>query len=152
MLRPYDEAGERQNGRDGLRGNLERPTPLSERLGVLAKMRRGFQERQAEGLMTLPELRDRLAELDKEKAAISSELRAAEDATEDARRIEAARSSLLSATWYEEPESLQPGEYLTLGASPEEIQQGVQEVRRPLRGGRGEYTDAEARTGPGGGG
>jgi hypothetical protein len=38
-----------------------------------------------------------------------------------ARRIEAARQSLASADWFEDPEAIRPDEWLTLGARPEEI-------------------------------
>jgi hypothetical protein len=71
--------------------------------------------------MTLPELRERLAELDEERAAISDELRAAENATEAARRLEAAREYLVTAGWFDDPDAIQPHEFLTLGATPEEI-------------------------------
>jgi DNA invertase Pin-like site-specific DNA recombinase len=129
LLELYDRAVEEREGDKGSRGTLERRAALTERLGVLAKMRRSFQDQQAEDLMTLPELRERLAELDEEKAAISDELRAAEDETEAVRRLEAARESLSQAVWYdpvhsdweEDPDAVMPSEYLTLAAPPEEI-------------------------------
>ncbi|CAA9487393.1 MAG: hypothetical protein AVDCRST_MAG25-3170 [uncultured Rubrobacteraceae bacterium] len=121
LIRLYDETVERENGRDGLRSALQRQAALPERMGVLANMRRNFQGQQAEGLMTLPELKERLVEIDEEQAAISGELRAAEDATEAAQRIEAARYSLVHAEWYEDPDAIQPGEVLTHATSPENI-------------------------------
>lgn len=121
LLRLFDEAVERQSGRGALEATARRRATLSERLGKLAAMRRGFQDQAAENLMTLPELGERLAELDEEKAAISGELGAAEDEAEAARRIAAARDSLLSATWFEEPDSLTPDRWPTAGASPEEL-------------------------------
>ena len=121
LIRLYDEAVERENGGDGLRSALQRRVALSERMGVLAKMRRKFQEQQAEGLMTLLELKERLAELDEEKAAISGELRAAEDAAETAQRMEAARYSLIHAEWYEDPDTIQPGQVLSYASSSENI-------------------------------
>lgn len=91
-------------------------------MGILANMRRTFQEQQAKDLlMTLAELGDRLAELDEEKAAISGELRAAEDATETAQRIEAARYSLVHAEVDEGPDAIQLDEVLTHATSPEDI-------------------------------
>ena len=38
-----------------------------------------------------------------------------------ARRIEAVRYSLVHAEWYEDPDAVQPHEWLTVAASPEEI-------------------------------
>lgn len=121
LIRLYDEAVERLNGRDGLRGTLQRRAALSERMRVLASMRRNFREQQAKDLMTLAELGERLAELDEEKAAISGELRAAEDATETAQRIEAARYSLVHAEVGEGTDAIQLDEVLTHATSPEDI-------------------------------
>ncbi len=128
LLELYDRAIAERQGDRGRRANLKRITMLGERLGVLAKMRRGFQDQQAEGLMTLPELRERLAELEEEKAAISAELSAAEDEAASARRIEAARESLARVAWYDpvhaeweqDVDAVRPNEFLTLAASAEE--------------------------------
>jgi len=70
-----------------------------------------------------------LAEVDEERKALAGEMRRAEDAAETARRLEAARDSLACASsydpvhaeWYEDPDAIQPYEFLTLGASPEEV-------------------------------
>ncbi len=126
LLRLFEESLERQIGRGTLEAAARRRAALTERLGKLAGMRRSFQDQAAEGLMTFPELKDRLADLDEEKAAISGELRAAEDEAEAARRIGTARDYLLSATllsptWFEEPESVGPDRWPTWGASPEEL-------------------------------
>ena len=82
------------------------------------------KDQQAEGLMTLSELRERLGELDEEKGQITATLGETEDAAASARRIEAARDSLASASgynpvhaeWFEDPDAIHPGEWLTLGA------------------------------------
>jgi nuclear transport factor 2 (NTF2) superfamily protein len=74
------------------------------------------------------DLDDMLAEVDEKRKAISSQVRRAEDATENARRLKAARDSLADASsyepvhaeWYEDPDAIQPHEFLTVGASPEQ--------------------------------
>ncbi len=48
-------------------------------------------------------------------------MRAARDEDETSKRIEDARSSLLSSDWTEDPDAVQPGQWLTLAASPEEV-------------------------------
>ena len=70
-----------------------------------------------------------LAEVDEKREAIASEMRWAEDAAETTRRLEAARDSLggasrydpVHAEWYEDPDAIQPHEFLTFGATPEQI-------------------------------
>jgi hypothetical protein len=70
-----------------------------------------------------------LAEVDEKRKAIASQMRRAEDAHETARRLKAARDSLAGAScyhpvhaeWYEDPDAIQPDEWLTLGARPEQI-------------------------------
>jgi hypothetical protein len=49
-----------------------------------------------------------------------------EDVVAEMRRLEAARGSLAWADWFEDPDALQPGEWLTLGARPEEIRRAYQ--------------------------
>lgn len=121
LLELYDQAVEEQENRIGLRGSLERRAALGERLEVLAKMRRGFQEQQAEGLMSIAELRERLEEIEEERDQVITDLRATEEATTLTRQIQAARESLLAADWFEVPEATQPWEWLSLTAKPEEI-------------------------------
>jgi len=80
--------------------------------------------------MTLDELRERLAEIEEEKARLTAELGVAEDEAAAARRIEAARESLssyspLHAEWYEDPEAVMPGEGLTHAAGPEDRRYGA---------------------------
>jgi hypothetical protein len=88
-------------------------------------MRHKFQRQEAEGLMTLDELRERLAEIEEEKVRLTAELRAVEDESAASRRIEAARESISSyspvhAEWYEDPDAVMPGEVLTHAAGPED--------------------------------
>ncbi len=54
-------------------------------------MRRGYSQQQAEGLLTLGELRERLAEIEEETAQITSQLRAIEKAAGEQREKQAAR-------------------------------------------------------------
>ena len=78
--------------------------------------------------MTLSELRERLAGLDEEKEQITATLAEIEEATTTC-RLEAARDSLASASWYnpvhaewvEDPDTTHPGEWLPLAARPEEV-------------------------------
>jgi hypothetical protein len=61
----------------------------------------------------------------------TAELAAVEERASAAQRMRAARDSLsgslaasytpIHAEWYEDPDAIMPSEYLTLGASPEEI-------------------------------
>ena len=125
LLELYDRAIEQQKGSGNASRTLERRAALTERLAVLAARRDKFQRQEAEDLMTLDELRERLAEIEEEKARLTAELGVAEDEAAAARRIEAARESLssyspLHAEWYEDPEAVMPGEVLTHAAGPED--------------------------------
>jgi len=66
----YDE----REGRTGDEERRRRVAVLVERLTVLTRKRAGFQEQQAEGLMTLVELRERLTDLDEERSLVSAEM------------------------------------------------------------------------------
>ena len=92
LLALYDQAVEEHDRREGLRGSPQRRAALVERSEVLGRMRRGFQDQQAEGLMTPAELRERLAELDEEREGIVAELRATEQAAGAQRETQAART------------------------------------------------------------
>jgi len=84
----YDE-------REGKKGNEERAAVLMERLGALTRKRAGFQDQQAEGLMTLDELRTRLTDLDDEREKISAELALARDAAATREQIDTALAAFL---------------------------------------------------------
>ncbi len=58
----------------------KRQTLLVERMALLTRKRAGFQDQQAEGLMTLDELRERLTDLDEERRLVSAELETLRDA------------------------------------------------------------------------
>jgi hypothetical protein len=125
LLELYDQAIEQQNGSGNASRIAERRAALTERLANLTAMRNKFQRQEAEDLMTLDELRERLAEIEGEKSRLTAELRAVEDEAAAARRIEAARKSLFSYTpvhaeWYEDPEAVTPGEVLTHAAGPDD--------------------------------
>jgi DNA repair exonuclease SbcCD ATPase subunit len=130
LLELYDHALEEERNETGdLSRTQEKHAKLSERLAALAAMRERFQRQEAEGLMTLDELRAHLAEIEEEKGRLTVELRTVEDEAAAARRIEAARDSLSGASgynpvhaeWYEDPDATQPDEVLTLATSPEDI-------------------------------
>jgi hypothetical protein len=87
----------------------------------LTRTRRGFPEQQAEGLMTIANLRERLEELHEEREQIAGELHATEDATSVERQIRVDRESLLSADWFEDPDGPQPWDCLSISASPKEV-------------------------------
>lgn len=67
---------------------------LLARLETLARMRRGFQEQQAEGLMTLPELKERLREIGEERESLRDELRNAEDQAERTEDLKGMRDAI----------------------------------------------------------
>ena len=67
-----------------------------------------------------------LSELDERRGATAAEMRRAEDAAAEMRRLEATRGSLASADWFEDPDAVRPGEWLTLGARPEEVRRAYQ--------------------------
>lgn len=125
LLALYDQAIEQQNGSGNASRIAERRTAPCERLSTLAALRDKFQRQEAKGLMTLDELRERLTEIEEEKAGLTAELAALEDEATAARRIEAARGSISSYTpvhaeWYEDPDAVMPWEVLTHGAGPED--------------------------------
>ena len=124
LLELYDRAIEQQYGSGNASRTQERRAALSERLAALAAMRDKFQRQEAEELMTLDELRERLAEIDEEKGRLTAQLRAVEDEAAAKRRIQAAREAISSyspvhAEWYEDPEAIMPSEVLTHAAGPE---------------------------------
>ncbi|MBA2443082.1 MAG: DUF1348 family protein [Rubrobacter sp.] len=124
LLDLFDRAVEQQGRRSGLRANTS-GTALREALaGTLAELdeeRRGYLRQNARGVLSDEELDAMLGEFGERRDAAAAEMRRAEDEAEAAKRIEEARSSLLSEEWYEDPDAVQPDEYLTLGASPEEV-------------------------------
>lgn len=82
----YDE----REGRTGDEERRRRAAVLTERLGALTRKRAGFQDQQAEGLMTLDELRTRLTDLDGEREKVSAELALARDAAATKEQVDAA--------------------------------------------------------------
>jgi len=129
MLELYDRAVAKQEERTGTRANLERRAALAQRISELELERRGYLRQNARGKLTDDDLDAMLDEVDEQREAVAAELRVAEDATAAADRLRAARDSLVGASgynpvhseWAEDPDSTQPGEFLTLGAKPEEI-------------------------------
>ena len=121
LLELYDRAVEEQEERTGARGSQIRHAALTEKLSELDVERRGYLRQAARGVLSDSELDEMLADLDAQREGVQVELRAVEDQAEAARRMQAARASLASAEWFEDPDAIQPGEWLTLGARPEEI-------------------------------
>ena len=129
LLEAYDRAVAERKGNAGHQANLKRRTSLAEKLAELDLERRGYLKQNARGVLTDAELDDMFSEVDEQREAVRAELRAAEDEAATTRRIEEARESLscaawydpVHAEWYEDPDAVQPHEYLTLAASPAEI-------------------------------
>ena len=125
----YDRVVEQKGLRLDVRGAMERRAALAEKSAVLDEERLGYLRQNARGVLSDGGLDAMLAEVDEKREAIASEMRRAEDAAETTRRLEAARDSLggasrydpLHAEWYEDPDAIQPHEFLTLGATPEQI-------------------------------
>jgi len=97
--------------REGKEEGEERLAGLAERLAVLTRKRAGFQDQQAEGLMTLDELRTRLTDLDDEREKVSAELALSRDADAARERIDATLAAFF--------EFRQHGEF-SFNDSPEE--------------------------------
>jgi Recombinase/Resolvase, N terminal domain/Recombinase zinc beta ribbon domain len=127
LLELYDEAVRKQEEETGASGALKRRAALVEKRSELEAERRGYLRQNARGVLPDADLDAMLAEVDEQREAIDAELAAVEKRAATAQRLWAARSSLaasyspLHAEWYEDPDAIQPGEWLTLGAGPEEI-------------------------------
>jgi site-specific DNA recombinase len=127
LLELYDEAVRKQEEETGASGALKRRAALVEKRSELEAERRGYLRQNARGVLPDADLVAMLAEVDEQREAIDAELAAVEKRAATAQRLWAARSSLaasyspLHAEWYEDPDAIQPGEWLTLGAGPEEI-------------------------------
>ena len=89
--------------------------------------RLAFLRQNARGLLSDAELDALLSEVDGRRGAIAAELRRAEDAAEAEREREAVRGTLdalydpVHAEWYEDPDAVQPAEFLRLVAGPEYV-------------------------------
>lgn len=122
LIKLYDEAVAEQDRRLGeRRGDPQRRAALGERLAELDLERKGYLRQNARGVLSDGELDAMLSEVDARRDNIAAELRGAEDAAAELRRIHALRACLLSAEWFEAPEVVQPYEYLSGVASQEEI-------------------------------
>ncbi len=126
LLDLYDRAIEEQGRALGTRGAAQRLDTMTGRMGELEEERRGYLRQNARGLISDDDLGVMLSEVEEKIGAVKAEIRNAQDATETGVRIEAARHSLISADWAEDPDALQPGEWLTLGATPEQIRRAYQ--------------------------
>jgi recombinase-like zinc beta ribbon protein/resolvase-like protein/recombinase len=127
LLELYDEAVRKQEEETGASGALKRRAALLENRSELEAERRGYLRQNARGVLPDADLDAMLAEVDEQREAIDAELAALEERAAAAQRLWAARGSLAAsynpvhAEWYEDPDAIQPGEWLTLGAGPEEI-------------------------------
>lgn len=137
LLALYDQAVEERDRRSGRCASPQRRAALAERLEALTRIRRGFQDQQAEGLMTLAELRERLAELDEEKEGINAELLATEQAVGDEGDFRAMRHMLEEIVRSGQSYMLKTREqlrkdYLRVGARFEVDQDGTLTLRLNL--------------------
>lgn len=126
LLALYDEAVRERHGVDRMHAGMKRRTALAEKLAELDTERWGHLKQNAKGFLSDGELVAMLAEVDEQREAVAAELRASEDEAAEAGRLRAARDALAAyspvhAEWYEDPDAITPGEYLTLGAGREEI-------------------------------
>lgn len=92
----------------------------------MALERRNYQRLAARGSVSDQELDEALANVDEQREAVEGELRASEDRAAEAERLRAARDSLAAhdpvhGAWAEDPDAVMPWEYLTQGATTEEI-------------------------------
>ena len=120
---------DRQSGRSAQSGLAKRRDTLKQQLKELEDERLGYLRQNARGLLSDAELDSVLAEVSERRGAITAELRRAEDAAELERERATVRKALTGAAtyepvhaeWYEDPDAVQPREYLSLVAGPEEI-------------------------------
>jgi hypothetical protein len=126
MLDLFDRVIEAQTRCLGTRGATERRAALAGKLAELDEERRGYIRQGARGILSDDELDANLVEIGEQRAAITAEMRRTQDAADRGHRIEAARESLASADWREDPDALTPDQWLTLGAQPEEIRLAYQ--------------------------
>jgi site-specific DNA recombinase len=93
--------------REGLRGDPDRQTEtwLSS-MAEADRMRGGYQELAAKGLMTLEELGEKLAELESTKRTVERELRNLQSRRESVERLEKDRDALLESLAGMAPEAL----------------------------------------------
>lgn len=121
LLELYDEAVEQQSGGRSGRTSMERRAALVEKLAECEQERRGYLRQNARGVLSDSELDTMLAEVEERRREFDTQMRAVEDEAEAARQIEAARYSLVTADYVWDPDAIQPREYLTLAAYPEEV-------------------------------
>jgi hypothetical protein len=116
---------DRRNNRDaGLAGQRE---ALVGQLRGVEDERLAFLRQNARNLLSDAELDVLLSEVDGRRGAIAEELRRAEDAAERKQEREAVHGALAAlydpvhAEWYEDPDAVQPGQFLSLAAGPEYV-------------------------------
>ena len=125
LLELYDEAVRKEE--TSASGALKRRAALVENRLELEAERRGYLRQNARGVLPDADLDAMLAEVDEQREAIDVELAAVEERAAATQRLWAARGSLAAsyspvhAEWYEDPDAIQPGEWLTVGAGAEEI-------------------------------
>ena len=121
LLELFDQALREEQRLTDPHDGLERCAALRARLAELAQERKGYLRQDAKGVLRDGELDDLLGEIDAQREQVTAELHATEDATAGAERMREARACFLSAEWYEDPDAIQPHEWPTLGASPEQL-------------------------------
>ena len=131
LVELYEAAVAEQDRRSG-RSNgaiAGRREALMGRLQEAEDERLGYLRQNARGILSDADLDRLLSEVDERRGAIKAELRRAEDAADLQREREAVRAALADAAsynpvhaeWEEDPCAVQPDQYLSLVATPEEI-------------------------------
>jgi DNA invertase Pin-like site-specific DNA recombinase len=119
LLKLFDRAVAEREGREGIERILKRREHIATAIAELDRDRAGFLRQNARDVITDAELDGFLGEIAEQREALEREAAGLRDAAEEARRLAAARQSLVE--WETDPEQVQPGEFLTVGASPEEV-------------------------------
>jgi flagellar motility protein MotE (MotC chaperone) len=93
--------------REGMRGDPEQETRVwLEKLSEVDRKRSRFQDQAAEGLMTLDELRAKLADLEETRATIERELKVLQGRQEHLESLERDKDALLKSYAKMAPEAL----------------------------------------------
>ena len=94
--------------REGMRGDPEQETRVwLEKLSEVDRKRSRFQDQAAEGLMTLDELRAKLADLEETRATVERELKVLQGRQEHLESLERGKDALLKSYAKMAPEALE---------------------------------------------
>ena len=129
LVELYESAiAEQDRQSDRSSGIIGRRDALMEQLKGVEEERLGYFRQNARGMLADLELERLLSEVNERRGAIAAEIRQVEDAAELERERASVREALgaasynpVHAEWYEDPDAVQPREYLSLVATPEEV-------------------------------